>query len=115
RFQQLNRQCDITFLLNAELKNWLFAPDGGTSQALIQFTVDGDRVRFPDSGLSVASDGATKPVPVGGPATEAPSKREIEEVYYPRIQFSLHDLRVNQNPGAQYFRRLNSMIVQIPG
>src|SRR5207253_9142369 len=64
----------------------------------------------------VASETRKTPEPFGPPKDEeAPSAREIEEIYYPRIQFFLRDLKLGQNPGAQYFRRLNSMMVQIPG
>src|SRR5438876_3374950 len=55
RFQQRNQQREIAALLNAELKSWLFsaASDGAGSQALIRFTIDGDRVVFPTSDFSV--------------------------------------------------------------
>ena len=119
RFQQRNRQREIAVLLNAELKSWLFsaATDGAASQALVRFTIDGDRVVFPNSEFSVPSKAQKNPVPFDPPKKEddAPTMRDLEEVYSPRIQFFLRDFKLNQNPGAQYFRRLNSMIVQIPG
>src|SRR5438552_3401360 len=119
RFQQRNRQREIGLLLNAGLKSWLFsaASDGASSQALVRFTIDGDRVVFPNSEFSVPSKAQKNPVPFDPPKKEddAPTMREIEEIYSPRIQFFLRDYKLNQNPGAQYFRRLNSMIVQIPG
>src|SRR5437870_6020671 len=118
QFQQRNRQRQIAFLLNGELKSWLFSsgPDGAVSQAFIRFTIDGDRISFPDSQLVVASETQKTPEPLGPSKNEeAPNRREIEEIYYPRIQFFLRDCKLGQNPGAQYFRRLNSMIVQFPG
>ncbi len=118
QFQQRNRQRQIAFLLNGELKSWLFSsgPDGAVSQAFIRFTIDGDRISFPDSQLVVSSETQKTPEPLGPSKNEdAPNRREIEEIYYPRIQFFLRDFKLGQNSGAQYFRRLNSMIVQIPG
>jgi len=119
RFQQRNRQREIAGLLNSELKNWLFSParDAGVSQAAIRFTIDGSQILFPDSKLAVPGERPTNPTPVGTSTKQdaAPTKSEIEQIYSPRIQFFLRDFKLNQNPGAQYFRRLNSMIVQIPG
>jgi signal transduction histidine kinase len=129
RAQQRNRQREIALLLNGELKSWLFSPkpDGAASQAFIRFTIDGDRVVFPDYQISIPLEGQRKPVPfntakegTGGSQLQshpeaAPSVKEIEDIYYPRIQFFLRDLKSGQNSGAQYFRRLNSMIVQGPG
>src|SRR3989442_12544788 len=112
RFQQRNRQRQIALLLNAGLKSWLFsaASDGASSQALIRFTIDGDRVVFPNSEFSIPSKAQKNPTPFDAPKTDAdlPTMREIEEIYSPRIQFFLRDYKLNQNPGAQYFRRLNA-------
>src|SRR5437870_1364310 len=104
QFQQRNRQRQIALLLNSELKNWLFSSgsDGAVSQALIRFTVDGDRISFPDSQVSVSSEAQKTPVPFGFPRNEGvPSMREIEGVYYPRIQSFLRDCKLGQNQGAQ--------------
>src|ERR1041385_774269 len=105
RFLERNRQREIGVLFNAELKNWLFstASDGASSQALIRFTVDGDRIVLPEAGASSGSQGLKNPVPLARASEEnPPSSRDIAEIYYPRIQFFLRDLRLKQNPGAQY-------------
>ena len=54
QFQQRNRQRQIALLLNGELKSWLFSqrPDGAASQGILRFTLDGDRVLFPDFHVS---------------------------------------------------------------
>jgi signal transduction histidine kinase len=130
QFQRSNRQRQIALLLGSELKSWLFSqgPDGAASEALIRFIIDGDRVVFPDFHVSFAPESVHRsPVPgdsakkgsrggesVSGPDA-IPNMREVEEVYYPRIQVFLRDFKLAQNSGAQYFRRLNAMIVQVPG
>ena len=129
QFEQRNRQRQIALLLNDEVKSWLFSqqPDGAASHALFRFTINGEGIVFPDFRLSFPAGTQKNPAPVdstnGGPRGDArasgpdvvPNAREIEEVYYPRIQFFLRDFKRGQNPGAQYFRRLNAMIVQVPG
>src|SRR5712692_10562148 len=72
QFQQRNRQRQIALLLNSELKNWLFlsGSDGAASQALIRFTIDGDRISFPDPQVLVSSEAQKTPAPLG------PSKNE---------------------------------------
>jgi len=128
QLQQRNRQRQIAVLLNEALKGWLFSqqPDGAASEALLRFNVDGDRIDFPDFHISLPKETLRNPVPVdqltsgsGGSQEESaadimPSWRDVEEIYHPRIQVFLRGLRLAQNSGAQYFRRLNSMIVRIP-
>lgn len=111
-FQQRNRQRQIVLLLESELKSWLFSqrPDGAASQALLRFAVDGDRVIIPGLSEAPPSERARTPVP-----SSSFAGREIEDVYYPRIQVFLRDFNLGQNSGAQYFRRLKAMIVRIPG
>ncbi len=116
-FQEKTRQRQIALLLESELKTWLFSKEreGASSQALLRFAIDGDRVVFPDFATSIPPGKPRQPVPVESPGQGLRDKKEIEEVYYPRIQVFLRDFKLNQNAGAQYFRRLRAMIVQIPG
>jgi signal transduction histidine kinase len=117
--QQRNRQREIALALNGELKEWLFSErDGAASEALIRFKLEGDRIVFPDFQLSIRQEMQRNPAPVDSPRAgllAIPDVREVEQVYYPRIQFFLREFKLGQNLGAQYFRRLNAMIVQIPG
>ena len=123
QFQLRSRQREITLALNDELKGWLFSarPDGAASQALLRFTIDGDLIAFPDLVESISAKRRRNPVPGDSPRSNsrdpeaAPTAAEVEEVYYPRIQVFLRDFRLGQNSGTQYFRRLNAMIVQVPG
>ncbi len=111
-FQQRNSQRQVVLLLESELKSWLFSerPDGAASQALLRFTVDGDRAVIPGLGESASSERTRPPVPANSFVG-----RELEEVYYPRIQVFVRDFNLGQNSGAQYFRRLRAMIVRVPG
>ncbi len=121
QFQQRGRQQQTVRLFENELKNWLFSrrPDSAAAQALLRFTVDGDHIVIPDFSGRAPAAGRTNPVPGSSAApnhpNSVPSAQEVEEIYYPRIQVFLRDFALNQNSGAQYFRRLKAMIVQIPG
>src|SRR5437867_10940854 len=90
QFQQRNRQRQIAFLPNGELKSWLFSsgPDGAVSQAFIRFTLDGGRISFSDSQLVVDSDTQKTPEPLRPSKNEvAPNRLEIVDIYYQRIKF----------------------------
>lgn len=115
RFRQRNRQREILALFEPDLKHWLFSdqPDNAASKALLKFTVDGDRVLIPDLD-GYLPHRPTNRLPVDSP-TGVPDKREIRDVYYPRIEVFIRDFNLRQNSGAQYFRRLKAMIVKIPG
>ncbi len=129
KFLQRNRQREIALLLESRLKHWLFSPqaDGAASEALLRFTTEGDRIVFPDFKVSNPQEiqrnrgPVDSPTPGSEPGSSAPgqgpvpSMQQVDEVYYPRIQVFLRDFKLTQNSGAQYFRRLKAMIVQVPG
>ncbi len=129
QFQQGQRQHQIALLLEAELKKWLFssAPDGAASQSLLRFTIDGERILFPALGMAIPPEKYVNPVPFAsskgsprddGAITDADAvldTKAVEEIYYPRIQAFLRDFKSRRNSGAQYFRRLKAMVVQISG
>ncbi|MBI4472999.1 MAG: hypothetical protein HY646_10050, partial [Acidobacteria bacterium] len=64
QFHQKNRQRQIVLLLESELKNWVFSqrPAGAASQALLRFTIDGDRVVIPGFQAANPPAGPRKPV-----------------------------------------------------
>jgi signal transduction histidine kinase len=123
KIQQGQRQMEIAELVNADLNEWLFSmrPDGASFQALLKFRVAADRPVFPDLNVSVRSDKGAGPFPstlrdgqleLGDePVTDVTT---VEEIYYPRIEAFLRDLKAGNNSGAQYFRRLKAIIVLMP-
>ena len=117
QFQQRQRQQEIAVLLEADLKNWLFSQGSpaAISQALLRFTVDGERIVFPDFQVAIPQGQAKNPVPFDTEPGAIPDMKTLQEIYYPRIQAFIRDFKTSQNSGAQYFRRLKAMIVQIPG
>lgn len=116
QFQQRQRQRQIALVLEAELKKWLFSggQDGAISQALLRFHISGEQIVFPSLAISIPPGKDVRPVPFSLPNSPVQDQRTIEEIYYPRIQAFLRDLKSGRNSGAQYFRRLKAMVVQIP-
>ncbi len=121
RIQRAQRQTQIAELLDADLIEWLFAvgPDGASSQALLMFRIENDRPVFP--GLNITIEGHGGPLPSSLRDEETTLDDEpvtdvvrVEQIYYPRIQAFLRDLKAGKNSGAQYFRRLKAMIVLMP-
>ncbi len=117
RFQERQRQQEIAVLLEADLKTWLFtqAPKGAIADGLLRFTVDGDSITFPDFNVAIERARNNTPVPFTTELDSVPDARTVQELYYPRILSFIRDFKSSQNAGAQYFRRLKAMIVQIPG
>lgn len=110
---QSRRQREIVRLFELELSRWLVstAPDGAITRAAFRFKVDGDRIVFPEFDLAL---------PIGPPAprprTDAlPPDRVtaavVTDYYYPRILVLLRDFKSR----AQYFQRLRSLVVLLPG
>src|SRR5438552_1529194 len=99
QFEQRKRQTQVALMLNDEVKSWLFSEDprGAVSQAFLRFTVNGDRLEFPDLHLSFPAATLRNPLPVGSTNSESrgievtsgqndiPDAHQIEEIYYPRI------------------------------
>jgi signal transduction histidine kinase len=126
--QQRQRQQQIALWLETELKSWLFSeqPDAAISESLLKFRVDGERIVFPDFEFSIPPEKYVNPVPFASSKRSPreqdsvqpnaiPNLQTIEDIYYPRIQAFLRDFDLKRNSGAQYFRRLEAMVVQIPG
>src|SRR5437773_11015306 len=101
---------------------FLVGPDSAASQALLKFTIENDRIAFPDLKIAIPAEGYAGPLPSSlrgdelalgdKPVKDAAS---VEGIYYPRIQAFLRDSKAGKNSGAQYFRRLKAMIVLISG
>ena len=125
QFQEKEQQRSIVRMLDADLRDWLFSFQGGaSSQAILKFQVDGDRISFPDLALTIPADLAKSPLPlVDRRKLPLPLSRDqvdpqlvhsVEDVYYPRIQAFLRDLNAGRTPGMQYFRRIRVFIVLLP-
>ena len=121
--QRAQRQTQIAELANSDLNEWLFSvePDGASSEALLKFKVENGRPVFPDLNVAVPLDRQGGPLPSslrdGEVAlSDEPVKdpAQIEEIYYPRIEAFLRDLKSGKNTGAQYFRRLKAVIALMP-
>ena len=110
--RKAERQREIARLIEADLNSWLFSgqPDSAVANALFRFRREGDRVVFPEYGLSLASSGSPPRPPNPTPPRETPSADVITDFYYPRILVFLRDFK----SGAQYFLRLKAMIVLLP-
>jgi len=110
--RKAERQREIARLIEADLNSWLFSgqPGSALSNALFRFRRDGDRIVFPEYGLSLAASGSPPRPPNPTPPRDTPSADVITDFYYPRILVFLRDFK----SGAQYFLRLKAMIVLLP-
>jgi signal transduction histidine kinase len=116
--ENAQRRRQIVRLVEADLKNWLFspAPGGAHDQALLSFEVRGDRMVFPEFGLSLSAQESPQQRPFDvGPPEGRPTRESIAEQYFPRIEAFRRDLGLGRNAGAQYFPRLRAIIIQAPG
>ena len=125
QFQEKEQQRSIVRMLDADLRDWLFSFQGGASSpAILKFQIDGDRISFPDLGLTIPADRAKSPLPlVDRRKLPLPFSRDpvdpqlvhsVEDIYYPRIQAFLRDLNAGRTAGMQYFRRIRVFIVLLP-
>lgn len=117
-FEKTQRQQQIVRLVEADLRNWLFASGGeaGSARALLRFDIIGESIRFPDFGLTLAASDAAERRPFeSSPASLLPTTATVTEQYYPRIQAFLRDFRAGRHTGAQYFLRLKALVVRAPG
>lgn len=125
QFQERERQRSIVQMLDADLRDWLFSfPGGASSQAILKFQISGDRISFPDLGLTIPADPTKSPLPFvdrrklplpfSNGQVDSQLVHSAEEVYYPRIQAFLRDLNAGLHPGMQYFRRLRVFILLLP-
>lgn len=117
-YEAAQRQQQIVEFVEADFRNWLFSSGTGSARAgaLVRFEVQGERIAFPDFGLSwpAADSPQLRPAEAGppdGPLTPA----AIAEHYFPRVQAFRRDRESGRNTGAQYFRQLRALIVQAPG
>jgi len=110
--RKAGRQREIARLIEADLNAWLFSaqPESALSDALFRFRREGDRLVFPEYGLSLPSSGSPPRPPNPTPPRDTPSADVINDFYYPRILVFLRDFK----SGAQYFLRLKAMIVLLP-
>src|SRR2546421_235362 len=100
KVQRAQRQAQIAHLLDSDLNEWLFSvgPDSAGSQALLKFTIENDRIAFPDLKIAIPTEGYAGPLPSSlrgdelalgdKPVKDAAS---VEGIYYPRIQAFLRD------------------------
>src|SRR3990172_11606502 len=64
QFQERERQRSLVRMLDADLRDWLLSfPGGASSQAILKFQIDGDRISFPDLALTLPADRAKSPNP----------------------------------------------------
>lgn len=112
------RQRQIVRLVEADLRNWLFSVSGTSAraEASLTFEAAGDRVTFPEFGLSLSAGDSPPQRPFdSGPPSGPPTPDTIASQYFPRINAFRRDLAAGRNAGAQYFPRLQALIVQPPG
>lgn len=117
-YDKTQRQRQIVQFVEADLRNWLLAPGRNSAQgeALVRFEVQGDRIVFPDFGLSrpVSDSPQLRPADAGAPAGPL-TAAAVGEHYIPRVQAFRRDLAAGRNAGVQYFRQLRALVVQPPG
>lgn len=117
-YDKAQRQRQIVQFVEADVRNWLFAP-GRTSarnDAQVRFEVQGDRIVFPEFGLSRAVSDSPQLRPADGDPPGRPlDAASVGEHYFPRIQAFRRDLAAGRNAGVQYFRQLQALVVQPPG
>src|SRR5207245_6002357 len=92
--QKTERQRQIVRLVEADLNSWLFStePDSAIAEALFRFALEGDRINFPDVGLSLPVAGAPPPRPSAPPPPGGPLDAQVViDFYYPRIVIFLRD------------------------
>jgi two-component system phosphate regulon sensor histidine kinase PhoR len=112
------RQRQIVRFIEADLRTWLFsaAGDSARSTAQVRFEAQDDRIVFPDFHLSWPASESPQLRPAeAGPPDLPPTARSVAEQYFPRIQAFRRDVAAGRNAGAQYFRQLRALVVQLPG
>ena len=120
QFQEKERQRSMVWMLDADLRDWLFSfPGGASSLAILRFQVDGNRISFPDLALTIPADRTKSPLPfsTGRAKVDPQLLHSAEDLYYPRIQAFLRDLNAGFSSGMQYFRhfrRIKVFIVVLP-
>jgi hypothetical protein len=59
------RQQQIALWIDTQLKSWLFSeqPDSAISESLLRFSVDGERIIFPDFEFAIPPEKYVNPVP----------------------------------------------------
>lgn len=117
-YEKTQRQRQIVQFVEADLRNWLFSAGRGSAldEAQVRFEVQGDRIVFPEFGLSppVSDSPPLRPAEAGPPKGPLDAA-SIAEYYFPRIQAFRRDLAAGRNAGVQYFRQLRALVVQPPG
>src|SRR2546421_601180 len=86
--QRTEQRQQVARLLAADLNQWIFSTGAASASvhAAVRFEQAGDRVRFPDLGLSLPIDASARPVPLD--RTEAggsPLPKALVDAYFPRI------------------------------
>lgn len=117
-YDKQQRQRRIVRLVEADLRNWLFSATASSARAepVLTFEVQGDRVVFPAFALSLAAGESPPQRPFdSGPPSGPLTPDTITSQYFPRIEAFRRDLAAGRNAGAQYFPRLQALIVQPPG
>ncbi|MBI3402455.1 MAG: HAMP domain-containing histidine kinase [Acidobacteria bacterium] len=111
--ERADRQRQIVRLFEEDLSRWLFStqPDAAVATALFSFRLEGDRIVFPEFDLALPVNASPPRPPAPTPLSERPTAQVITDFYYPRILVYLRDFK----SGAQYFLRLKSLIVLLPG
>jgi len=107
------RQRQIVQVFERQLNSWLFsdAPDGAGADAALRFRVEGNQIRFPAFQLALPVVAQAARPPADMLPDDGPTRQVITDFYYPRILVLLRDFK----SGAQYFLRLRSLIVLLPG
>lgn len=111
--EKADRQRQIVRLFEEDLSRWLFStqPDAAVSTSLFRFHLEGDRIVFPEFQLALPVTASAPRPGAPTPPPDRPTAQVITDFYYPRILVFLRDFK----SGAQYFLRLKSLIVLLPG
>lgn len=110
---ETQRQRQIARLFEREFSNWIFstAPDGAVARAAFRFRLDGNAILIPEFQLVLPVIAQVPRPRTDALPPDGVTAQVITDFYYPRILVLLRDFK----SGAQYFLRLRSLIVLLPG
>lgn len=110
---EAQRQRQIVQVFERELNSWLFSlqADGARARAVFKFRLAEGRIHFPEFELALPIVAQAPRPPTDSLPSDHPTAQVISDFYYPRILVLLRDFKA----GAQYFLRLRSLIVLLPG
>jgi signal transduction histidine kinase len=110
---ETQRQRQVARLFEREFSSWIFSPepDGAVARAAFRFRLDGNQILIPEFQLALPVVAQVPRPRTDALPPDGVTAQVITEFYYPRILVLLRDFK----SGAQYFLRLRSLIVLLPG